>query len=526
MGVVFILTLNVISVTARTISFEIINKNCFFNSSSVDVYLNDRVILTTDKNICTIGNLQPDTIYKVFIKDSYTGKRSKEIEVKTQLETAVLNVKDFGAKGDGNTIDTQAIQAAIAACPKNGIVMIPEGVYLTTAIFLKSNMTFYLQKGSVLLGTKEREQYPILPGILESLDGMKKYDIGTWEGNPSNTFASLINGINIENVNIIGEGIIDGNADFDTWWYKSKIKRIAWRPRLIFLNRCRDVVCEGLSIRNSPSWTIHPYKSKNLKFINLNIENPKDSPNTDGINPESCSNVLVTGVVFSVGDDCIAIKSGKRESVDYRNLPSKDIFIRNCYMKYGHGAVVIGSEMSGGVESISVENCLFENTDRGIRIKTRRGRGGTGIIDRLYVKNIRMTRVLTPFVINAFYNCDSDGHTEYVWSKEKLPVDEGTPSIKRIYIDDIKCIDAQIAAGFIYGLPEQKIEEICMKNVYVHLAMDAKPGYPAMMDFIEPMARHGFYFNNVRDLTLTNVEVENASTEQVVTENIDKKEIL
>lgn len=519
------LQLNIISVTSRTISFEIVNDNCFFTPNDIELYLDGKFVLTVDRNIYTIRDLQPDTAYKILIKDRATGKESKEAEVRTQSETVVLNVKDFGAKGDGSTVDTQAIQAAIAACPKDGVVIVPEGVYLITAIFLKSDMTLYLQKGSILCGTKEREQYPILPGILESLDGIRKYDLGTWEGVPSDTFASLINGIDIENVNIVGEGTINGNADFDTWWYKPKVKRIAWRPRLIFLNRCKDVVCEGISIRNSPSWTVHPYKSENVKFINMDIDNPKNSPNTDGINPESCNNVLIAGVVFSVGDDCVAIKSGKRVSNDYVNLPSKNISIRNCYMKYGHGAMVIGSEMSGGIENIYVENCLFENTDRGIRIKTRRGRGNTGIIDQIYIKNIRMTKVMTPFVVNAFYNCDDDGHTEYVWSKEKLPVDEGTPSIKRIYLENIKCVDAQVAAGFVYGLPEKKIEEICMKNVYVHLDVNAKPDYPAMMDFIEPTVRCGFYFNNVRYLKLNNVEVKNALTEPVIMENVDENEI-
>ncbi len=525
MGVTFDLMIKVISTTARTITFEIVNNNYFFTSEDMDIYVNDNFAFTINKNIFTLANLQPDTTYKIFVKGRSTKIESEEIEVTTYEETAVLNVRDFGAKGDGNTIDTQAIQAAIAACPKNGIVIIPEGVYLITAIFLKSDMTLYLQGGSILLGVKDRSQYPKLPGILKSLDGKQEYALGSWEGVPSKTFASLINGIGIENVNIIGEGIIDGNSDFNTWWFKPKIKKIAWRPRLIFLNRCKNILCEGFSIRNSPSWTIHPLESENLKFININIENPKDSPNTDGINPESCNSVLIAGVKFSVGDDCVAIKSGKLGSSNYMNVPSKNIFIRNCYMKYGHGAVVLGSEMSGGIQNVHVENCLFENTDRGIRIKTRRGRGSTGIIDKIYVKNIRMNKVATPFVINAFYNCDADGHTEYVWSKEKIPVDDRTPSIKYIYFKNVNCTNAQTAAGYIYGLPEKKIEGIYMENIYVHLDEEAKPDYPAMMDFIEPISRYGFYFNNVKYLKLTNVKVENALTDQLITENIDMEEV-
>src|SRR5690606_23330812 len=127
---------------------------------------------------------------------------------------------------------------------------------------------------------------------------------------------------------------------------------------------------------------------------------------------------------------------------------------------------------------------------RGIRIKTRRGRGNTAIVDQIYVKNMHMNKVATPFVINAFYNCDDDGHTEYVWSKEKLPIDDRTPSIKNIYFKNVNCTNAQTAAGFIYGLPEKKIEGIYMENIYVHLDEEAKPDYPAMMDFIEPISRY------------------------------------
>src|SRR5699024_10394172 len=165
-----------------------------------------------------------------------------------------------------------------------------------------------------------------------------------------------------------------------------KTKKAAWRPRTVFLINCDNVLIQGLSIKNSPSWTVHPYFSKNLKFIDLKIENPKDSPNTDGLNPESCENVEIIGVDFSVGDDCIAIKSGKLYMGRKRKTPSKNIIIRNCYMHDGHGAVVIGSEMSGGVHEVKVEACIFEKTDRGLRIKTRRGRGEQGRIDQITFK--------------------------------------------------------------------------------------------------------------------------------------------
>lgn len=522
---VIALNLNIISVTARTISFEIINESCFFTLEEVNVYLNKNLISTINTNVYTIRNLEPNTMYQIFIEDKTTKEKSKKVEVKTDCEAAILNVKQFGAKGDGKTIDTQAIQAAIAACPKGGMVLIPQGVYPITSIFLKSDITLYLERDSILLGTNERIKYPILPGIIKSYNETKKYYLGSWEGEPLDSFASLINGVNIKNVNIIGEGKIEGNSDYNTWWLNPKVKKIAWRPRTIFFNGCRNITIEGLAIQNSPSWTIHPLMSKNLKFINMNIINPKDSPNTDGIDPESCENVLILGVRFSVGDDCIAIKSGKLNLEVDNIAASKGIYIRNCHMEHGHGGVVIGSEMSGGIKDIYVEKCLFENTDRGIRIKTRRGRGKNGIIDNIYANNIKMQNVLTPFVINCFYNCDYDGHTEYVWSKGKLPIDERTPYIRNIYLKNIKCTDAQIAASFVYGLPESKIEKICMEDIYVHLSTNAKPGYPAMMDFIHPISRYGFYFNNVKYLKLNNVKVKNALTEPIMSENVVKSEI-
>lgn len=137
---------------------------------------------------------------------------------------------------------------------------------------------------------------------------------------------------------------------------------------------------------------------------------------------------------------------------------------------------------------------FFEETDRGIRVKTRRGRGKDGVIDGILAENILMKKVLTPFVINSFYFCDADGKTEYVWSKEKLPVDEGTPTIKNIYYKDIQCIDSEVAAGFFYGLPERKTENIYLENIRVTFSKDSKADYPAMMSFIEKQARAGFFY--------------------------------
>lgn len=159
--------------------------------------------------------------------------------------------------------------------------------------------------------------------------------------------------------------------------------------------------------------------SDNLKFYGLTINNPSDSPNTDGLDPESCKNVDIVGVKFSLGDDCIAVKSGKIYMGKKYRTPSENIHIRQCLMENGHGAVTVGSEMAGGVKNLVVEECRFYDTDRGLRIKTRRGRGKDAVLDQIIFRKIDMDQVMTPFVINCFYFCDPDGKTEFVQSREK-----------------------------------------------------------------------------------------------------------
>ena len=253
----------------------------------------------------------------------------------------------------------------------------------------------------------------------------------TWEGEPADSFASLVTGINVENIKIIGQGIIDGNAQHCDWWVDAKTKRMAWRPNLVYFSHCEGIEMQGVTLRNSPSWTLHPFCSDNLRFIDLKISNPKDSPNTDGLDPDFCQHVDIIGVDFSVGDDCIAIKSGKYELAKQLKRASKDIRISNCRMQYGHGGIVLGSEMSGGIKDVHVSNCLFIQTDRGLRIKTRRGRGKDAIIKNVCFENIVMQNVKTPFVVNMFYFCDPDGKSEYVWSKKRLPIDDRTPWLSR-----------------------------------------------------------------------------------------------
>jgi len=508
--------------TSRSISIELENDSCVHAPFSYDVYVNGCLAIEHDnQNVISLYNLFPETKYRIEVKIQ-NDDAPLELTVKTKSESVRLNVRRFGAKGDGQHLDSINIQAAIEACPKDGSVYIPKGIYLCTPLFLKSNMTIELDQEAVLIGHTDRSLYPILPGYTMTTDESDEYYLGTWEGNPLDSYASLITGINVENVSIIGKGEFNGNGSEGDWWNEPKIKKGAWRPRTLFLNNCNNVIVHGITVKNSPAWTVHPYFSKNLKFIDMKIENPKDSPNTDGLDPESCENIEIIGVHFSVGDDCIAIKAGKLYMGRKMKTPSKNIIIRNCHMQHGHGAVVIGSEMSGGVQNLDVERCIFEKTDRGLRIKTRRGRGKQGRIDNISFRNIQMQEVLTPFVMNMFYFCDPDGKTEYVWSKEKLAVTEDTPYLGRFLFENIECNKSHVAAGFFAGLPEQPIERIEMRNISVNFCDEAIEDVPAMMSFCNPVSKQGVIAQYVSDLIMDNVTIEGNVGEKYILNHVDK----
>jgi len=504
---------------ARSFTLECIDAGIYQLDGEYEIYVNDRLADRTDKVVYTVNGLKPDEEYRIYLKRG--DEISDTVTIKTDYESYTLNVRDFGALGDGMRDDTGSIQAAIYSCPKDGRVLLPRGVYKVTSLFMKSDVRFEIEEGAVLSAVTDREKFPVLPGLIESYDENSEYNLGTWEGNPLDMFAAIITCINVSNVTIYGKGVIDGCADHENWWKNPKLKRIAWRPRQIFMSHCENMTVQGIRVMNSPSWNLHPYFSKNLKFIDLEILNPKDSPNTDGLDPESCENVEIIGVYFSLGDDCIAIKSGKIYMGSKYKVPSRNLMIRQCCMRDGHGSITIGSEMAAGVMNLTVKDCLFLNTDRGLRIKTRRGRGKDAIIDDVVFENIHMDHVMTPFVINSFYFCDPDGYTEYVRSKEPLPVDERTPDIRKLSFRNITCDNCHVAAAFLYGLPERKIEKVEMKNISVNYAEKPMKGVPAMMEGMTPSVKHGIYANNIGVLEIENVKIDGCEGEALTTEHID-----
>ncbi|XME01562.1 glycoside hydrolase family 28 protein [Lachnospiraceae bacterium C1.1] len=503
----------IIEIFNRSVTIEVDSGYKYRSKNSFKVYINGELRAEKKENVVSISSLTPDTVYLITIEDSNKSRCEKSF--RTLEESVLLDVTKFGAVADGNYDDTAPIQAAILACPPKGTIYFPRGTYLSRPIFLKSNITLYLDEEAVIMGFPEREKYPILPGMVQRTDESDEYNIASWEGNPLSSFASLITGIEVHDVDIIGGGCIDGNASNGDWWVNPKVKRGAWRPNIVFLCKCHDIRVQNVLITNSPGWTVHPYYSDHLKFMNIIIENPYNSPNTDGFDPESCTDVSLIGSRISVGDDCVAIKSGKYYMSRYHFKRTKGINIRNCFFERGHGSVTIGSEMACGVDGVSVSNCVFKGTDRGIRLKTRRGRGKRGVIDNLRFENIEMADVMMPLTVNMFYYCDPDGHSDYVQDQERYPVDERTPKIGTITVKDVDCTGANASFACCYGLPEQPIEGLEFSNVNVSFLPESElhPVCPIMMDNFPELKGKSFFLKNVKKVILNNVNIQGSIEE-------------
>jgi len=406
-------------------------------------------------------------------------------------QASAFNVREHGAVGDGQTLDSPAIQSAIEACAAQGggTVYLPSGHYLAGTMFLRNNIALHLDSGAVILGSESPDDYPIIHS--------------RWEGKHQDTYAPLITGQNINNISITGRGTIDGRGSI--WWQAKMEGTLAHpRPRLISFSDCSNVLIEGITAINSPSWTINPVHCQNVNIRGVSIINPADSPNTDGIDPDSCRLVRISDCYISVGDDCITIKSGTEHEHPDRYAPCRDITITNCTLERGHGGVVIGSEMSGGVKNVVISNCVFIGTDRGIRIKTRRGRGG--IIEDIRVSNLIMDGVLCPFTMNLYYHIGVRGETD-VSDKNPRSINDGTPCLRHIHFSHITAREVKHAAGFLYGLAEMPLEDISFTDVSISISEQADSGYPEMADDIPSMSQAGFFIRNARHLRLENVEV-------------------
>ena len=497
--------------TSRSAAIRLFDGGKYHTLKPYRLLLNGTEVLETNRVITSLYDLQPDTEYAVSVLDGEEIIAS--LSLRTMPESVSLNVRRFGAVGDGVHDDTAAIQAAINCCPPGGRVRIPGGIYLVGPLFLKSHITIDVQKGAILRLCTDRSRFPILPGV--TFTQGEDYLLGTWEGNPLDAYASFLTGVDVEDVRIIGQGVLDGQAQLGDWWVNPKVRRGAWRPRMLFLCRCKNVTMQGLTILNSPSWNLHPYFSEDLTFADLTINAPADSPNTDGFDPESCRHVVFTGVHFSVGDDCIAVKSGKIFMGQKYHTPCEDIDISHCLMERGHGGLTTGSECAGGVINVRVRHCVMRDTDRGLRVKNRRGRGKYAMTDQILFEHVDMQRVGAPFVVNCLYYCDPDGHSSYVQSREKLPVDDRTPPTGELVFRHIDAQDCGACAGYFLGLPESPIRSIVMEDCRFTFDPEAKAFQPALADGVEACKGQGLIVYYADSVTLRNVQLTGQTGEKL-----------
>lgn len=404
--------------------------------------------------------------------------------------STVFDITQFGADPTGATLSTSAFATSIQACLDNGggTVYVPAGTFLSGAIELKSNVHLYLSAGARLAFSQNFSDYPVI--------------LSQWEGAEQQAYMPMIYGKNSESVSITGQGTLDGQGEF--WWKQFKAGALSLpRPRLVSFEDCSRITIDGIRLINSPAWTVNPIRCNNVTINNVTIINPADSPNTDGINPDSSKNVHISNCHVDVGDDCITIKSGTEKCPTM--VSCENITIVNCTLVHGHGGVVIGSEMSGGVRNVVISNCVFEGTDRGIRMKTRRGRGG--VVEDIIVSNLVMNHVICPIVIHQYYFCGERGNDQAVQDRSPQHVTSATPVFRNIRFCNIIARNAHAAAAFIFGLPEMPVSQITFSYVTISMSENASEGLPAMMSGLQPMKKQGIYCCNIQDVCFDHVTI-------------------
>ncbi len=480
---------------------ELENDSCFYSPESYRVYLDGQLYGEFNQNIISFFGLKPDHEYVVKFRAEHT---EFEFSHKTESCSYLIDVRDYNAIGDGVSDDTSAINMAIYTAPQNSTVYIPKGTYLVTQVLLKSDINIYLENGATLLHDTTREKLAIVKGLQRDYHFENSTVNASWEGSPMDTYSSVIYGKWASNVCIYGGGHINGNGADSGFWVNPKVKQKAFRPRNIFLAECSNICICGVTSENSSSWNMHPFFCNDIRFIGVRAVSVSNSPNTDGLNPESCTNVEILGCQFDVGDDCIAIKSGRYFMSYYKYQPTTNVEIRNCLMNSGHGGVVLGSEISCGAKQINVTKCYFKNTDRGLRIKTRRGRGSKSVISDVSFSNVVMDGVKHCFTVNMFYHCDPDGKSDYVQSRVFQEPDDQTPSISNITVSNVICKEISGSAIFIFGLPESPARGIVIKDCEFSFAENRINECPDMMENFEIVNDMGVYIENGDEITETN----------------------
>lgn len=432
-------------------------------------------------------------------KQNYSWKNLPKAAVPV-FKKDTFNIVKYGAVPDGITLNTKSINAAITACSAKGggVVRIPQGLWLSGPIVLKNNVNLHIDRAAMVQFTDDKSQYALVEG--------------NYEGHPAIRNESPLSGTDLHNIAITGEGVFDGNggvwraigkdrltdnewkalvasggivtADGRSWlpsesYQKGSGSRNAsviqpgktlsdyaqykdfFRPNMLVLTNCKKVLLTDATFQNSPAWCMHTLLCEDMTLRNVHVRNPWNAQNGDGIDMESCRNVLLEGSTFDAGDDGICVKSGRDEDGRKRGKPTENVVIRNNVVYRAHGGFVIGSEMSGGARNIFVTDCTFIGTDIGLRFKTVRGRGG--IVENIFIKNISMRNIVNEAILFDMYYMTKA--TSALGEKTVMPpVTEGTPQFRNFYVDNVVCNGASKAI-FVRGLPEMSIKGIHLENM-------------------------------------------------------------
>jgi polygalacturonase len=406
-------------------------------------------------------------------------------------------ITDFGAVQGDQHKNSEAIAKAINAANEagGGSVIIPEGEWLTGKIHFKSNVNLYIEKGAVLVFSDNPDDY--LPAVHT-----------TWEGFECYNYSPLIYAWECKNIAITGQGTLRAKMEHWEEWFDrpsghmNSLKRLYnlatynhpveerqmvndtanLRPQFIQFNRCENVLVEGIKIRNSPFWTIHPYLSKDVVIRNVDVF--AHGHNNDGVDPEMSQNVLIENCVFDQGDDAVAIKSGRNHDAWRLNTPSKNIIIRNIEVKNGHQLVAIGSELSGGIENVLVDSCkVVEGADLRhlLFIKTNERRGG-------FVRNIYVQNTSSGNISHGVLGIETD--VLYQWRDLVPTIERRLTPISDIFINDVHVGNVQFISR-ISGQKELPVKNVLLKNVKADTIKLEKYIHKNVIDFMFPVDANG-----------------------------------
>lgn len=382
-----------------------------------------------------------------------------------------VSIVEFGAVSSSETLNTDAINNAIKHVNRQGggVVIIPSGMWLTGPIELLSNVRLHAEKNALVLFSPDHSLYRPQPKS---------------EGSNIRTL-SPIYANRANNIAITGEGIFDGNGstwrmvkrekmtdgqwqklirsggvltdDGKKWYPNERLAERDMRPNMIRFFECRNVLLQGVTFKNSPAWCVHPIHCEELVIHGISVINPWYSQNGDALDIESCNRVLIYDCTIDAGDDAICIKSGKDEAGRRRGWPCRNVVARDNVVYHGHGGFVVGSEMSGGVNNVFIDNCTFIGTDVGIRFKSTRGRGG--VVENIYCNRINMFEIANENILfDLYYALKGVDYTK------AEPVNEGTPVFRNIRLTNVKGVGGRRAI-FFNGLPEMQIQHITMKDI-------------------------------------------------------------